>query len=235
MIACYQKSEKGTEAARPGGITEKCSQFYLSFSAQSTLKEGLFMKKESKSRREALELLGKTGLFLGSVPVFFTSLKINPLSESNLSNDFLEAPLTDPSIVEEKAFISGSGSSLTVKVTGNPGRVIFVTFASTDVRENYRRVSGSNGVINARGSGSVVINTKNIPNTKVYLKVMTGEPNNVKSGLRETGAFMITLKEGIMQTFDGTVGRPIVESKWEASQTLIAMAAATQDKRILLR
>jgi hypothetical protein len=193
------------------------------------------MKNEKKSRREALKLLGKTGLFLGSVPVFFTSLKINPLNESSLMDDFRGAPLTDPPIVEEKAFISGSGTSLTVKVTGNPGRVFFVTFASTDVRENYRRVPGSDGVINARRSGSVVINTKNIPNTRVYLKVMTGEPNNVKSGLGETGAFMITIKAGVMRTFDGTVGRPIMETKWEASQVLIAMAASTQDNRILLR
>jgi hypothetical protein len=193
------------------------------------------MNNENKSRREALQLLGKTGLFLGSVPVFFTSLKINPLNDSSLLNNLLEAPLTDPPLVEEKAFISGSGSSLTVKVTGNPGRVISVTFASTDVRENYRRIPGSDGVINARGSGSVVINTKNFPNTRVYLKVVTGERNNVKSGLGETGAFMITIKEGAMQTFDGTVGRPIMESKWEASQVLIAMAASTQDNRILLR
>jgi hypothetical protein len=187
------------------------------------------MKNEKKSRREALKLLGKTGLFLGSVPVFFTSLNINPL------DDLPEASPANPPIDGEKAFISGSGTNLTVKVTGKPGRVFFVTFASTDVRENYRRVPGSDGVINARGSGSVVINTKSIPNNRVYLKVMTGEPNNVKNGLGETGAFMITIKEGIMQTFDGTAGRPIMETKWEASQVLIAMAASTTDNRILLR
>jgi hypothetical protein len=193
------------------------------------------MKNEKKSRRETLKLLGKTGLFLGSVPVFFTSLNINPLNEIGVLSDAPAASPANPPIVGEKAFISGSGTSLTVKVTGTPGRVFFVTFASTDVRENYRRVPGSDGVINARGNGSVVINTKNIPNNRVYLKVMTGEPNNVKSGLGETGAFMITIKEGVMQTFDGTVERPIMESKWEASQVLIAMAASTQDNRILLR
>jgi hypothetical protein len=193
------------------------------------------MKNENKSRREALKLLGKTGLFLGSVPVFFTSLKITPLNASRLRNDLPESSPANPPIVEEKAFISGSGSSLSVKVTGNPGRVFYVTFASTEVRENYRRVPGSDGVINARGSGSVVINTKNIPNTRVYLKVMTGEPNNLRSRLGETVAFMVTIKEGVMQTFDGTAGRPIMETKWEASQVLIAMAAATQDNRILLR
>jgi hypothetical protein len=193
------------------------------------------MKNEKKSRRETLKLLGKTGLFLGSVPVFFTSLNINPLNEIGVLSDAPAASPANPPIVGEKAFISGSGTSLTVKVTGTPGRVFFVTFASTDVRENYRRVPGSDGVINARGNGSVVINTKNIPNNRVYLKVMTGEPNNVKSRLGETGAFMITIKEGVMQTFDGTVERPIMESKWEASQVLIAMAASTQDNRILLR
>jgi hypothetical protein len=193
------------------------------------------MKNEKKSRREALKLLGKTGLFLGSVPVFFASLNINPLNETSVLNDTPEVSPANPPIDGEKAFISGSGTSLTIKVTGNPGRVFFVTFASSDVRENYRRVPGSDGVINARGSGSVVINTKSIPNNRVYLKVMTGQPNNVKSGLGETGAFMITIREGVMQTFDGTVERPIMETKWEASQVLIAMAASTQDNRILLR
>jgi hypothetical protein len=202
------------------------------------------MNNEKKSRREALKLLGKTGLFLGSVPVFFTSLNINPLDDtpetspapSSIVGETVSASGSETSlVVGEKAFISGSGTSLTVKVTGNPGRVFFVTFASSDVRENYRRVPGSDGVINARGSGSVVINTKSIPNTKVYLKVMTGEPSNVKSGLGETGAFMITIREGVMQTFNGTVERPIMETKWEASQVLIAMAASTQDNRILLR
>jgi hypothetical protein len=193
------------------------------------------MNNEKKSRREALKLLGKTGLFLGSVPVFFTSLNINPLDETDGLNDLPETSSPSALIIGEKAFISGSGTSLTVKVTGNPGRVFFVTFASGDVRENYRRVPGSDGIINARGSGSVVINTKSIPNTKVYLKVMTGEANNVKSGLGETAAFMITIRDGVMQTFDGTVERPIMETRWEASQVLIAMAAATQDNRILLR
>jgi hypothetical protein len=188
------------------------------------------MKNEKKSRREALKLLGTTGLFMGVVPVFFTSLKISQAEESGFKKDFAGPT----SHLEEKTYISGSGSNLTVRVTGKPGRVFFVTFAGTNVRENFRRIPGSDGVINARGSGSVVINVKSIPITRVFLKVITGEPNNVTSGLGETEAISISIQNGIIGAFEGTVSRPILETKMEPTQTLIAMAA-TQESRILLR
>jgi hypothetical protein len=181
------------------------------------------MKNRGKSRREALKLLGTSGLFLGAAPVFFTSLKITP-----------EETGSETALIEEKATISGSGTSLTVKVSGKPGRVFFVTFAASSVRESFRRIPGSDGVINVRGTGSVVIDVKNIPATKVYLKVITGEPNNVKTGLGETEPVMINIRNGVISAFEGTVSRPFTETKWEASQVLIAMAA-TRENQILLR
>jgi hypothetical protein len=188
------------------------------------------MKNEKKSRREALTLLGKTGLFLGSVPVFFTSLKIS----ADEISDSMNAPSGSSPIIEEKALISGTGTSLTVKVSGKPGRVFFVTFAGTDVRENYRRIPGSDGVINARGTGTVEINIRNIPSINVYLKVITGEPNNVNTGLGATEPVMVTIQNGAIQAFEGTVSRPILDTKLESSQTLIAMAA-TRENKILIR
>jgi hypothetical protein len=185
------------------------------------------MENEKKSRREALRLIGKTGLFLGTVPVFFTSLKIAPESETGLINNLPGTPQTRTTSIQEKAFISGSGSSLTVKVTGKPGRVFFVAFAGQDVKENYRRLPGSESIINSSGTGSVVINTKNITNTRIYVKVITGEKNNLNTQLAETEAFIITTKEGVINTFEGVVSRPILDSKNVSSSILIAMAAAT--------
>ncbi len=109
------------------------------------------MENKKKSRREVLKLIGKTGLFLGAVPVFFTSLKITPQSEA--ATNYLTGA-TQLTNIQEKAFISGSGSSLTINVTGKPGRAFFVTFAGTNIRENYRRIPGSDGIINSRGTGN---------------------------------------------------------------------------------
>jgi hypothetical protein len=203
-------------------------------SVQFTLKEGLSMKNENKSRREALKLLGKTGLFLGSVPVFFTSLKINPLDESGQVNNSENSSPALPLIEGEKASISGSGTSLTVNVSGKPGKVFFVTFAVVNTRENYRRIPGSDGVITARGTGRVTINTAAIPSSKVYVKVITGEANNTTTGISETEPVVITILNGTIQAFEGTVSRPISGTQVISAQVLIAMAA-TRENKILLR
>ena len=187
------------------------------------------MKNENKSRREALKLLGRTGLFLGAVPVFFTSLKINPVEASEAPDEHGNFP----SALEEKATISGSGTSLTINVSGKPGRVFFVTFAVTNVRENYRRIPGSDGVISARGTGRVTINTAAIPSAKVYVKVITGEANNTSTGLSETEPVVITIQNGAIQTFEGTISRPILGTEVISAQVLIAMAASRENKIIL--
>jgi hypothetical protein len=56
-----------------------------------------------------------------------------------MMNDLPESSPDNLLIDGEKAFISESGYSLTVKVTGRPGMVFFVTFASTDIRENNKK------------------------------------------------------------------------------------------------
>ena len=192
------------------------------------------MSNEKKSRREALKLLGKTGLFLGSVPVFFTSLNINPLDKAGVWNDTPEGPSALPPIDGEKATISGSGTNLTINVSGRPGRVFFITFAVTNLRENYRRIPGSDGVISSRGTGRITINTASIPSSKVYVKVITGEANNTSTGISETEPVVITIQNGAIQAFEGTVSRPILGTEVISAQVLIAMAA-TRENKILLR
>lgn len=187
------------------------------------------MKNEIKTRREAIKLLGRTGLFLGAVPVFFTSLNIHPAAGSESPDN----PGNQRSTANEKATISGSGNSLTVNVSGRSGRVFFVTFALNNVAENYRRIPGSDGVISTRGTGKVTINTASIPSAKVFLKVITGEANNTSSGISETEPVVITFLNGKIQAFEGTVTRPLAKTEKVSSQILIAMAASSDNKIIL--
>jgi len=184
------------------------------------------MTNEKKSRREALKLLGTSGLFLGAASTFFTSLRINPVQANE--------PDALPPLLEEKASISGSGTTLTINVSGIPGRVFYVTFALSNVRENFRRIPGSDGVISARGTGRVTINTTAIPTAKIYVKVITGVANNTTSGISETDPLVLTIQNGSIQAFEGTVTRPIKGTEVISGQVLIAMAASRENK-ILLR
>jgi hypothetical protein len=196
------------------------------------LTEVLLMENKKKSRREVLKLIGKTGLFLGAVPVFFTSLKIT--SQSEAATNYLTGA-TQLTNIQEKAFISGSGSSLTVNVTGKPGRAFFVTFAATDIKENYRRISGSDGIINARGTGTLTVNVRYIPNTRIYLKVITAEPTNLRTPVGGTEPFVVSIRNGAIYSFEGLVSRPILGGATESAQVLIAMAATTQNNTFQLR
>ena len=180
------------------------------------------MKKERKTRREALGLIGKTGIFLGAVPYFFVSLKISPESETDLTSELLHVQQNKTRDVQEKAVISGSGSRLNVTINGKPGRHYFVAVAASDEIENYGAFPNSKGIINSKGSGSVVVDLKNIANSRIYVKVVTGETDKFNTQLAETEAFIITLKEGAIDTFEGVVSRPVVKK----IQTVATAASA---------
>jgi hypothetical protein len=169
------------------------------------------MKKEIKTRREALGLIGKTGIFLGAVPYFFVSLKISPESETDSTSEFSQVQQDKTRDVQEKAVISGSGSRLNVTINGKPGRHYFVAVAASDEIKNYGAFPNSKGIINSKGSGSVVVDLKNIANSRIYVKVVTGETDKFNTQLAETEAFNITLKEGVINTFEGVVSRPVVK------------------------
>ncbi len=169
------------------------------------------MKKERKTRREALGLIGKTGIFLGAVPYFFVSLKISPESETDSKSELSRAQQNKTREVQEKAVISGSGSRLAVTINGKPGRHYFVAVAASDKRENYGAFPNSKGIIDSKGSGSVVVDLKNVANSRIYVKVVTGETDKFNSQMAETEAFIITLKEGSIDTFEGVVSRPVVK------------------------
>jgi hypothetical protein len=175
------------------------------------------MKKEIKTRREALGLIGKTGIFLGAVPYFFVSLRITPESETNSTSELSQKQQDKTRDVQEKAVISGSGSRLAVTINGKPGRHYFVAVAASDERENYGAFPNSKGIINSKGSGSVVVDLKNVANSRIYVKVVTGETDKFDTQMAETEAFIITLKEGAIDTFEGVVSRPVIKMTSVAS------------------
>ncbi|MBL0153567.1 MAG: hypothetical protein IPP93_08795 [Chitinophagaceae bacterium] len=175
------------------------------------------MKQENKTRREALVLIGKTGFLLGTAPYFLVSLVTTPRNAA-VTED--EQDLHHEKQKLEKAVISGSGAKLTVKVYGNPGRHFFLAVAANDLLEKYRAFPGSFGTINARGTGSVIMNTETITNSRIYLKVVTGETNKFNSGMAETAAFIIITQGGIIKGFEGVVDRQIVKRSATCAATI---------------
>ena len=115
--------------------------------------------------------------------------------------------------VQEKAVISGSGSRLTVKITGYPGRHFFVGMAASDEKEKYRAFPGTNGIISSTGNGSAAINLNDIINTRIFVKVFTSGTNKFDTNVAETEAFVVNTKNGMIDTFEGLVSRPVKESK----------------------
>lgn len=179
------------------------------------------MKKEIKTRREALMLIGKTGFLLGTAPYFLVSLVTTPRNDPALSTE-TETHTEKSSL--EKAVISGTGTRLTVKVYGNPGRHFFLAVAASDLLERYRAFPGSFGTINTRGTGTVVMNTDTITNSRIFLKVVTGDTNKFNSGMAETAAFVIITQGGIIKGFEGVVDRQILKK----SATCAAAVAAPE-------
>jgi hypothetical protein len=182
------------------------------------------MEKEKKSRREALGLIGKAGVIMGAAPYFFVSLNIIPERETDYKSESSGRQKYRTKDIKEKAVVSGSGSQLTVKVSGKPGRHYFVAVAGSDIRENYGAYPNSEGIINSRGLGSKVIDLKILSNSRIYIKIVTGETDKFDSQLAETEPFIVNLKGGTIAAFEGVVSRPILEHK--GSMISVASTAA---------
>ncbi len=184
------------------------------------------MQAKTKSRREALGLIGKTGAFLGASPYFFLSLETRPAGAGTARTGLSGAERRKVQPVQEKAVISGSGSKLIVTITGMPGRHFFVAMAGKDAKEKYRSYPNSAGVIDAKGKGSVSIDMKTIENSRVYLKLITAQTNKFDSQKAETEAFIISTKDGKIQSFEGVVSRPLRDAAGlSASSTPAAVIA----------
>jgi len=166
------------------------------------------MDRKKISRRDALRVIGKAAA-LGTGTYFFLSLKTSPLVGAPLDPPF---PLKSPPIAE-KVVISGSGSMLMVKISGQPGRHCAVSYAMTDAADFYKAVPNSRGVIGRNGLCSIAVDVKSLPSGKVYLRVVTGKTITFDDDIAGTEAFIIHVSNGLIAQFEGLPSRPL-EHQW---------------------
>lgn len=188
------------------------------------------MVRKRISRRDALGVIGKTGAALGAGAYFFLSLKTSPLAGA-----WGRAPITGraqaraPRLkaaprVAEKVVISGSGSVLTVKISGPRGRHYAVSYAPTDARERYKFVANSRGYIGENGLGTIEVDVKGLPDGKTLLRVVTGNTDTFDDDFAGTEAFIVHISKGAIARFEGVLSRPLLNAK--SSAVAVASFAA---------
>ncbi|MDZ7665522.1 MAG: hypothetical protein U5K27_09405 [Desulfotignum sp.] len=161
------------------------------------------------TRRDALGVFAKAGAAFGTGICFFLSLKTSPMADA--LQDFSQKK---PSVKKdsfpnridstaEKVVISGTGSTITFRISGSAGRHCGVAYATTDSREHYRGISKARGIIGRDGLGTIQINVKDLPAGKVYIRVVTGLKKDFSVGTRGTQAFVIHNANGVVIDFGG--------------------------------
>ena len=174
------------------------------------------MSPKKVTRRDALGLIGKTGITLSAGPFFFLSLGTSPIAADSLEGAFSEdqvkpppkkplvrAPRPPLKPVPEKVMISGAGSKLRIRISGPPGRHCGVVFATSDKRESYRAVTRGRGVIKKDGICTIEIDTKSLPNRRLYLRVVTGSASDFTKNVKGTKTFGILIARGMVSQFIG--------------------------------
>ena len=153
------------------------------------------MKRKTISRRDALGMIGKTGISFASGSYFFLTLRTSPLAPA-------------PQIAE-KVLISGTGSRLTVQISSRPGRYCAVAYALTDSRPYYKAVANSRGLIGANGMAMIEVDVKSLPDGKIFLRVVTGNTNSFDDDIAGTEAFVIQVSRGAIAGYEGLTSRPM--------------------------
>jgi hypothetical protein len=174
------------------------------------------MSPKKVTRRDALGLIGKSGITLSTGPFFFLSLGTSPLDGDSLRGAFTEGQVRPPKKrpripaqkpplkpAPEKVMISGTGSNLKVTISGPPGRHCGIVFATSDRRESYKAVARGRGVIKKDGICTLEIDTKNLPNQRVYLRVVTGSTSNFTKNAKGTKTFEVLIAQGTVSRFIG--------------------------------
>lgn len=181
------------------------------------------MRHQKISRRDALGMIAKNGATFGAGTCFFLSLKTYPLAGAALDSA-LEEPYDQtqrvPRIVKskkEKVVISGSGSTLIVRISGSPGRHCGIAFAKTDSKEYYKAVPKGRGIISKKGICTIKIDVKSLPNRNVFLRVLTGSGKEFTSDLKGTKPFEVQISRGVISKFKGTTTQALLDSKGSAA------------------
>ncbi len=198
------------------------------------------MSREKVTRRDALGMIGKTGLTLSTGPFFFLSLGTAPLEgkalESIRSGEQVRPPKKPPVPVAkpvpkplpEKVVISGSGSMLKIRISGPPGRHCGVAFALADKRESFNAVPGGTAIIGDSGICIIEVDTRKLPNRKLFVRVVTGSSRAFSENVRGTKAFEVVIARGVISGFGGVRERPLEG----AASTAAAVASAGYQNKI---
>lgn len=189
------------------------------------------MGRKRISRRDALGVIGKTGATLGAGAYFFLSLKTSPLAGALGRSPITERARAQATRLKaaprfaEKVVISGSGSVITVKISGPQGRHYAVAYATTDARERYKFVANSRGYIGENGLGTVEVDVKGFSDGKTFLRVVTGNTAAFDDDFAGTEAFVVHISKGAIARYEGVLSRPLINAKGPAV-TAASFAAA---------
>jgi hypothetical protein len=167
------------------------------------------MSRTKISRRDALGVVVKTGAALGAGTLFFLSLKTARPAGAAEDSPQGQAPLRGT----EKVMIGGAGSTLTVKVSGAPGRHCGLSYATADAQDRYRAVPNARGIIGRGGTATVRLNVKELPDGKVYLRIVTGRTSQFDEDIAGTEAFVVNISKGQIEGFEGLKSRPLENAK----------------------
>jgi hypothetical protein len=184
------------------------------------------MSRRTISRRDALGVIGKTGAVLGAGTTFFLCLKTTPLSGAGYGQTNAPRLKASPRAAE-KVLINGSGSTLTVKISGPAGRYFGVSYATTDAREHYKATENARGYIGENGLATIELDAKSLPNGKVFLRVVTAASAEFDKDIRGTRAFEVTIVNGVVTQFGGVHERPL-----ENISAVVTAASAGYNSKI---
>lgn len=168
------------------------------------------MSPSRMSRRDALGMIGKTGVMFGAGTCFYLILETSPLEavppESGREDGPGQTAAAKPGRIKvppEKIAISGSGSVLTFRISGPPGRHCGVSFAETDKLAAYQGVQKGVGVVGKDGLCTIEIDVKGLPNKRLYLRVTTSSGRGFKESLAVTKPFVVHISNGMVSRFEG--------------------------------
>jgi hypothetical protein len=192
------------------------------------------MSRQKITRRDALGIIAKTGVTLGAGTCFFLSLKTSPLEaapwdspQEKLAGQKRSLPKKIKSVAE-KVVISGSGSTLIVRISGPAGRHCGVAYATADSKQHYKAVPRGRGIIGKDGLCTIQVDVKSLPSQKVYLRVVTGSKSDFTASVKGTKPFEVHISKGIITRFGGATGRALEDATVVAS---VATAGYQSKKR----
>jgi alkanesulfonate monooxygenase SsuD/methylene tetrahydromethanopterin reductase-like flavin-dependent oxidoreductase (luciferase family) len=159
------------------------------------------------SRRDALGVIGRGGA-AGAGTFFFLTLKTAPLAAAPAGVD-----ARPPARPTEKVMIAGSGPNLTVKLAGQQGRHFGVAFSPVDTPDQYRPVPNARGRIAKGGVATIAVNVGDLPEGRVFLRIVTGRTDRFDEDIAGTEAFVIHISKGRIQSFEGLTSRPLENAK----------------------